>query len=136
MHTKKSILIVDDDIAHRTMLRILLNWEYKVFEADDGQEAIEQVRRQPFDLVLMDVRMPKVNGLKALETIKASHPTLPVIMMTAYGASNTVLDALKKGAWGYFTKPFDFDELRDTIELATSNETREVERGNISSAQD
>ena len=64
MTEKKSILIVDDDIAHRTMLRILLDWEYKIFEADDGSTAIEKVTSQNFDLVLMDVRMPGVAGVE------------------------------------------------------------------------
>jgi len=118
MKEKRSILVVDDDIAHRTMLRILLGWEYEISEADCGLEAIEKVQKTPFDMVLMDVCMPEINGLEALGKIKAFNPEIPVIMMTAYSSSDTVAEALQKGAYDYLTKPFDFDTLRLTIEKA------------------
>jgi two-component system response regulator HydG len=121
MKNKKSILIVDDDIAHRTMLRILLRWEYEIAEADCGAAAIEEVQRTPFDLVLMDVCMPKIGGIEALDKIKACRPGIPVIMMTAYSSNETVAHALEKGARGYLTKPFDFENLRQTIEDAVTN---------------
>ncbi len=63
MKDKKSLLIVDDDIAHRTMLRILLDWEYEVFEADDGFAAIDKIQERSFDLVIMDVRMIRLSGM-------------------------------------------------------------------------
>jgi len=118
MKNKKSILIVDDDIAHRTMLRILLGWEYEIVEADCGSMAIEKVRNKPLDLVLMDVCMPEINGVEALGKIKAFNPEIPVIMMTAYSSNDTVVEAMQKGAYDYLTKPFDFDTLRLTIEKA------------------
>jgi len=118
MKDKKSILIVDDDIAHRTMLRILLGWEYEISEADCGLEAIDKVQKTPFDIVLMDVCMPEINGVEALGRIKACNPEMPVIMMTAYSSSETAAEAMKKGAYDYITKPFDFDALRITIEKA------------------
>jgi len=118
MKEKRSILVVDDDIAHRTMLRILLGWEYEISEADCGLEAIEKVQKTPFDMVLMDVCMPEINGVEALGKIKAFNPEIPVIMMTAYSSTETAAEALQKGAYGYLTKPFDFDTLRLTIEKA------------------
>ena len=118
MKEKRSILVVDDDIAHRTMLRILLGWEYEISEADCGLEAIEKVQKTPFDMVLMDVCMPEINGVEALGKIKAFNPEIPVIMMTAYSSSETAAEALQKGAYDYLTKPFDFDTLRLTIEKA------------------
>jgi two-component system response regulator HydG len=121
MKNKKSILIVDDDIAHRTMLRILLGWEYEIVEADCGSVAIEKVRKNPLDLVLMDVCMPEINGVQALDKIKAFNPEIPVIMMTAYSSSDTAAEALQKGAYDYLTKPFDFDTLRLTIEKAMAH---------------
>jgi two-component system response regulator HydG len=121
MNEKKSILIVDDDIAHRTMLRILLDWEYEIIEADDGSTAIEKVEQQPFDLILMDIRMTNVSGLEALDQVKSFNPSIPVIMMTAYPAITTVAEAMKKGAYAYLTKPFEFDSLRQTIERAISD---------------
>jgi two-component system response regulator HydG len=119
MKTRKNILVVDDDSAHRTMLRTLVGgWGYDIVEADDGSTAIEKVKEQPFDLILMDVRMLKVSGLEALEGIKAFNPAIPVTIMTAYSSVETAVEALKKGAYDYLTKPLDFDKLRLTIERA------------------
>jgi two-component system response regulator HydG len=114
-----SVLVVDDDSAHRTMLRTLIGgWGYAVTEADDGSTAVEKIKETAFDLVLMDVRMVKVSGLEALETIKALNPAIPVIIMTAYSSVETAVKALKQGAHDYLTKPLDFDKLRLTIERA------------------
>jgi two-component system response regulator HydG len=121
MKGKKSILIVDDDIAHRTMLRILLGWEYEISEADCGSTAIDKIRHTSFDLVLMDVCMPEISGIEALDKIKALNPRIPIVMMTAYSSNETAAQALEKGAYGYLTKPFDFDNLRQTIEGAVEH---------------
>ncbi len=119
MNNKSEILIVDDDSAHRTMLRTLLSgWQYDIIEADDGSTAIEKVKERPFDLVLMDVRMLKVSGLEALDEIKAFNPAIPVIIMTAYSSLETAVEAIKKGAYDYLTKPLDFDKLKITIQRA------------------
>ena len=122
MKEKISLLVADDDTAHRTMLRKLLSgWGYAITEADDGGSAVEAVRRQPFDLILMDIRMIKVSGLTALTEIKAFNPAIPVVIMTAYASVETAVEALKKGAYDYLTKPLDFDELRLTLERAVDH---------------
>jgi len=119
MNNKSEILVVDDDSAHRTMLKTLLSgWQYDIIEADDGSTAIEKVRKRSFDLVLMDVRMLKVSGLEALDEIKAFNPAIPVIIMTAYSSLETAVEAIKKGAYDYLTKPLDFDKLKLTIKRA------------------
>ncbi|MBW2564296.1 MAG: sigma-54-dependent Fis family transcriptional regulator, partial [Deltaproteobacteria bacterium] len=119
MNNKSTILVVDDDHAHRTMLRTLISgWKYEIIEADDGLTAIEEVRKRPFDLVLMDVRMLKVSGLEALDEIKSFNPAIPVIIMTAYSSVETAIEAIKKGAYDYLTKPLDFDKLKLTIKRA------------------
>jgi two-component system response regulator HydG len=119
MKNRKTILVVDDDDAHRTMLRTLVGgWGYDIVEANDGSTAIEKVQERPFDLILMDIRMLKVSGLQALERIKAFNPAIPVTIMTAYSSVETAVEALKKGAYDYLTKPLDFDKLRLTIERA------------------
>jgi len=116
---KSHILVVDDDPSHRTMLRTLLSgWGYAVSEADDGSAAVRKVRDQPFDLVLMDIRMIRMSGLDALPEIKGFNPAIPVIIMTAYSSVETAVEALKAGAYDYLTKPLDFDELRITMERA------------------
>jgi len=119
MTQKKTVLVVDDDDTHRTMLRTLVGgWGYDVEEADDGSAAIAKVEERPFDLILMDVRMLKVSGLEALERIKAFNPAIPITIMTAYSSVETAVEALKKGAYDYLTKPLDFDKLRLTLERA------------------
>ncbi len=116
MKNRNTVLVVDDDNAHRTMLYTLIGgWGYEVTEADDGATAIEKVKEQSYDLVLMDVRMVKVSGLEALEQIKSFNPAIPVIIMTAYSSVDTAVDALKQGAHDYLTKPLDFDKLKITI---------------------
>ena len=119
MKNKNTVLVVDDDNAHRTMLYTLISgWGYDVTEADDGATAIDKVKEQSYDLVLMDVRMVKVSGLEALEQIKSFNPAIPVIIMTAYSSVDTAVDALKQGAHDYLTKPLDFDKLKITIPRA------------------
>ncbi len=119
MRDKNTILVVDDDNAHRIMLQTLIGgWGYEVAQADDGAAAIEQVKEQSYDLVLMDVRMVRVSGLEALVQIKSYNPAIPVIIMTAYSSVDTAVKALKQGAHDYLTKPLDFDKLRITIERA------------------
>ena len=116
MKDKSTILVVDDDNAHRIMLSTLIGgWGYEVSEADDGATAIDRVKEQSYDLVLMDVRMVHVSGLEALAQIKLYNPAIPVIIMTAYSSVDTAVKALKQGAHDYLTKPLDFEKLRITI---------------------
>ena len=116
MQDKKSLLIVDDDIAHRTMLRILLGWQYEIYEADDGAEGVKAVSKRNFDLILMDIRMNGVSGIEALDQIKSLKPDIPVVMMTAYFSLEIAAQARNSGASDCLGKPFDFDELKQTIE--------------------
>jgi two-component system response regulator HydG len=133
------ILIVDDDRAHRTMLRTVLGgWGYLVDEADDGSGAIEKAREKPYDLILMDVRMVKLSGLEALSEIMVFNPSIPVIIITAYSSVETAVEALRKGAYDYLTKPLDFDEFRLAIERAMDHRRLKEEnralRENLGSA--
>ena len=76
------------------------------------------MKEQPFDLILMDIRMLKVSGIEALETIKSINPAIPVVIMTAFSSVETAVEALKKGAYDYLTKPLDFEKLKITIQRA------------------
>ena len=90
------ILIVDDDSAHLSMLRTVLNgWGYQTGEAEDGADAIAEVREKPFDCILMDVRMANVGGIEALKEIKVINPAIPIIIMTAYSSVDTAVQAAK-----------------------------------------
>jgi two-component system response regulator HydG len=121
MKTKRQakILIVDDDAGHLTTLKtITRSWGYEVETGEDGAEAVERVKANPYDLVVMDVRMAKMSGIEALERIKAYNPSIPVIIMTAYSSVDSAVEALKAGAYDYLIKPLDFEVLKLTIERA------------------
>ncbi len=130
----KKILVVDDDTAHARMLKILMTeWEYEIHLAEDGTVAVKMVKEQPFDMVLMDMKMVKMSGMEALQLIKTYNPSLPVIIMTAYSSVHTAVKALKIGAYDYLTKPLDFDKLKLTIDrifesifLKTENEDLKI----------
>jgi len=111
-----SILIVDDDKTHRIMLKtMLMQWGWQVEEADDGITAIEAVHNMPFDAILMDVRMARLDGIEALRQIHAYNPAIPVVIMTAYSSVDAAVEAIKIGAHDYLTKPLDFDRLKLTL---------------------
>ncbi|MFC1880518.1 response regulator [Thermodesulfobacteriota bacterium] len=118
MKDKKTLLLVDDDIAHRTMLRILLDWQYEIFEVDNGSTAVEEANKRDFDLILMDIRMPGISGIEALEQITSLRPDVPILIMTAYFSNEIADQAKDKGAFGCLGKPFDFEELKLTMERA------------------
>ncbi|MDY0131495.1 MAG: sigma-54 dependent transcriptional regulator [Desulforegulaceae bacterium] len=116
---KPSILIVDDDNSHRTMLLTLTKgWGYETQSAEDGDLAVEKVKKSAFDLILMDIKMIKMSGIEALEEIQKINPSIPVLIMTAYASIDTAVSAMKKGAYDYLTKPLDFDKLKITMTRA------------------
>jgi len=121
-----TILVVDDDTTHRIMLRSMLSqWGWQVQEADDGLTAVDAVHNSPFDAILMDVRMTKMDGIEALKRIHAYNPAIPVIIMTAYSSVDAAVEAIKIGAHDYLTKPLDFDRLKLTMGHALDH--RQVE---------
>lgn len=116
------ILIVDDDSGHLAMLNtVLSSLGHKVEKVTDGKEAIHAARENPYDLILMDVRMSIVDGIEALQKIKAFNPAIPIIIMTAYSSVDKAVEAMKLGAYDYLTKPLNFDELKITIERAMNH---------------
>lgn len=125
-HSK--ILVVDDDNAHRGMLKTMLrSWGFTVEEASDGDEGVALVKEKPFDVVLTDVRMARVDGINALKDMIAFNPALPVILMTAYSSVETAVDALRLGAYDYLVKPLDFDLLKETLQKAIDRSRLNVE---------
>ena len=131
MKEKKRVLVVDDDAGHRSMLKTLLSgWGYEIALADDGMVGVKKVQEAGFDIVLMDMRMVNMSGMEALEAIHQYNPSLPVVIMTAYSSVETAVNALKKGACDYLTKPLDFEKLKltmarilESIYLKQENET-------------
>jgi two-component system response regulator (stage 0 sporulation protein F) len=118
---KQKILIVDDQNGIRVLLVEVFSVEgYQTFQASNGKAALEIVRRENPDLVLLDMKIPGMDGLDILKHIKAINPRVKVIMMTAYGELDMIKEATDLGALMHFTKPFDIDELR----IAVNNELR------------
>jgi two-component system NtrC family response regulator len=112
-----SVLIVEDERSQREMLEgFLLGQGFSVSSVDGGGKALDDVRRAAFDLVLLDYKMPGMDGLQTLREIKKINPELAVVMMTAYGTIETAVQAMKEGAADYLTKPIDLDELLLLIE--------------------
>jgi DNA-binding NtrC family response regulator len=107
------ILVVDDEASVRELLRRGLSQmgHFLVDVASNGLEAIEKIEKDLFDLVLTDLKMPEMGGIELLKTIKGTRPELTVIIMTAHGSIETAVEAMKKGADDYITKPIDFNEL-------------------------
>jgi len=116
---RAKILVVDDEQVHRYMLTTLFSeWGWDATEADDGVSAVQAVEESPFDAILMDVRMTVMDGMEALNKIHTINPAIPVVIMTAYSSVDSAVEAIKKGAHDYLTKPLDFDRLRETLEVA------------------
>ncbi|MBW7898602.1 Transcriptional regulatory protein ZraR [Candidatus Brocadiaceae bacterium B188] len=110
---KPSILIVDDEKAARYgMKKILLKDNYSVYEAKDSTEALHMIKTLRPSLVLLDINMPQLDGMKTLEMINAIPNPPLVVIVTAYGSEKIAVDAMKKGAYDYIAKPYEIDELR------------------------
>ncbi len=124
----KHILVVEDDEVHRGMLKTMLrSWGYTVSEAADGDEAAPLARQQPFDAVLSDVRMARMDGIHALKELLEYNPALPIILMTAFSSVETAVEALRLGAYDYLIKPLDFDLLRETLEQCIERSSHSIE---------
>ena len=116
---KKKVLIVDDEPNVRRLLHTILSKAFEVFEAEDGRQAIEMANTQKPDVILMDMMMPKMDGLTACHMIKndPATKTIPVIMVTAIGFELNIKLSQQIGASGYVTKPFAPKDLLDKIQL-------------------
>src|SRR5919109_3860409 len=137
----EKILIVDDERSMRDVLSIMLKRAgYAVTEAVDGEDAIAQINKEIFDLVITDLKMPKVGGLEVLKAVKEASPETVVLLITAFASTESAVEAMKRGAYDYLTKPFQIDEvqliIRNALEkrrLSTENMLLKREIGSQSS---
>ena len=124
------ILIVDDDKGLQSLLSDVLKLEgYEAIVADDGREALEKIRTHLPDLILLDIKLPKMDGIRVLEKIKKIDKNLVVIMLTGYGDIKDAVQAMKSGAFDYITKPFKNKEIVVNIKKALQRRhlSKEVE---------
>jgi DNA-binding NtrC family response regulator len=121
MSQKNRILVVDDEEALRTVLSSeLVSEGYDVRTAGDGDEAISGLQKEPFDLVLLDIKMPRMNGFEVLKFIKEKHPRTKVVMLTGFADLKNAIESKKLGAEDFVSKPYDLVDLLTTIERVLS----------------
>ncbi|MBN1558391.1 MAG: sigma-54-dependent Fis family transcriptional regulator [Lentisphaerae bacterium] len=114
----KHLLIVDDERGSRESLRAIFGKDYRLSLAESADEAVQRLSEERVDLVLLDVLMPRKDGLALLKDIQDLYPDVPVIMVSASTSVRPVVEAIRVGAYDYVTKPFDVDEIRRTVERA------------------
>ena len=121
MAEKRRILVVDDEDALRTVLSAELNSEgYDVGTAADGMEAVSELQKIKYDLVLLDIKMPNMNGFEVLKVIKEKHPGTRVIMLTGFADLKNAIESKKLGAEDFVSKPYDLVDLLTTIDRVMS----------------
>ena len=124
-----NILLIEDENSIRRVLKKVLqedNQSYKFTEAMDGQEGISTVKKQEFDLILCDIKMPKKDRIEVLDFIRSHTPTTPVVMISGHGNLETAVKAMRMGAFDYISKPPDLNHLLSTVRSALQSEAQQA----------
>ncbi len=121
MDKKPKILIVDDQVELREIIRFVLKDKYVVAAVTGAEEAFRYMADNSINLVLLDIKMPKIDGITALKEIKERHPGTEVILLSANVTLETIRKAIRLGAFGFLMKPFDHDELINIVDEALKN---------------
>ncbi len=118
MPMKPTILICDDELSVQAAIRLVLERDYDLSFASDGEEALRQLRSHPVDLVLLDIKLPKMDGLEVLNALATQQPMPRVLMLTAYQSVELAQRATQSGTLDYVTKPFERDTLLKAVTRA------------------
>ncbi len=111
------LLVVDDQVGVRRLIsEVLMDEGYIVEQAATGREALERIKQKNYQLVLLDVKMPEMDGLETLREMRKIKPAVPVVLLTAYGESEIMKKAEQMGVQHFINKPFDLEELRFTVQ--------------------
>ncbi len=124
------ILVIEDESAIRRVLVKILSEEneaYQVDEAEDGLVGIEKIKKEDFDLVLCDIKMPKMDGVEVLEAVKKIKPEIPMVMISGHGDLDTAVNTMRLGAFDYISKPPDLNRLLNTVRIALNSKELVVE---------
>ena len=124
------ILIVEDEASIRRVLVKILSEEdktHEIYEAEDGLIALNKIKKENFDLVLCDIKMPKMDGIEVLEFAKKIKPEIPIVMISGHGDLDTAVDSMKKGAYDYISKPPDLNRLLNTVRNAIDKKNLTLE---------
>ena len=128
MNKNYSVLVVDDEPGMREFLEIMLTKEgYEVSIASNGEEAIEKIGKESFDLAIVDIQMPGINGIEVLRNTREKNYNTTIIMITAFASHESAIEAMKLGAYDYITKPFKIDEIKLVIKKSLDKNVLEKE---------
>ena len=128
MNSEYNLLVVDDEPGMREFLEIMLRKEeYNVKVASNGEEALDLLQKEQFDLAIVDIQMPGINGIEVLKSATENHPNTTIIMITAFASHESAIEAMKIGAYDYITKPFKIDEIKLVISKALDKKNLEQE---------
>lgn len=129
---KAKILVVDDEESIREFLEIMLRKEgYEITLAEDGLKAKELIQKKTFDMIISDLQMPNMTGIELLKYVRQDYPEMLFMMITAFGTTETAVEAMKMGAYDYLTKPFKIDEVRINIANALRSKNLEFENRSL-----
>ena len=113
--SKQRILICDDERGVRESLKLILDREYELAFATNGQEALDHLQNQEADLAILDIKMPRLNGFEALRSLRRLRPALRILMITGYESGDVASEALQLGADDYLTKPFEREKVQEKV---------------------
>ncbi|MFO7819690.1 MAG: response regulator [Halanaerobacter sp.] len=136
MSQEDKILIVDDEKNIRLTLRKCLEEDYKVVTAVNGEDALNQFEAEKFKVILLDLKLPGLDGFEVLEKIKEKDQTVKVIMITGYGSVETAVESMKLGAIDYLRKPFTPDEIKEIVKEVIARENAELKEDELNSYED
>jgi DNA-binding NtrC family response regulator len=124
MPQQPTVLVVEDELGPRESLRAVLQADYQVLLASEGEQALQIIEHAPVDVVLLDLRLPGLSGWQVVNKLKALHPSLQVIVVTSYDPDERVNQELRPHLFAYIVKPFNVSHLRETVKRAVAHRSR------------